>query len=184
MRRRGSNGRAQQSRAATPRLRHKHSRLSFLHCVGAFKGSWFLLLILACQAAAIVRHRPATPTKEAFAQLQNEYQSFGVRQRNRNASFVPNWRRDLRCGAHWPALDGAPLSVCDPFSADAYCCSHWGWCGSGSDYCDQALLDPRNATSTGAGHEGASGSCSLPQHSVLQSAHSRGFLAQASSGGC
>jgi len=42
-------------------------------------------------------------------------------------------RTDRRCGAGFPLDDGEP-SECDG-SSDKPCCSKWGYCGPGDDYC-------------------------------------------------
>ena len=63
-------------------------------------------------------------------------------------SYTPNYRGDLRCGVDYPAPNGDNVSVCDPFSKQ-YCCSQWGWCGRGRDYCVQALHKPYNDSRKG-----------------------------------
>lgn len=62
--------------------------------------------------------------------------------------FVPNWRPDSRCGNNFPAPSGHLISVCNPFVRE-HCCSQWGWCGNGPDYCAQAVSPPYNTTGTG-----------------------------------
>ncbi len=62
--------------------------------------------------------------------------------------FVPNWRPDGRCGSNFPAPSGHLSSVCNPF-AKQHCCSQWGWCGKGPEFCAQAVKPPYNTTGTG-----------------------------------
>ena len=38
------------------------------------------------------------------------------------------------CGPDAPRLNGSE-ATCDPWSSDAFCCSAYGYCGSGPDYC-------------------------------------------------
>jgi len=45
------------------------------------------------------------------------------------------WRDDGRCGEHFPAPDGTRVSRCDPWDADAPCCSAEGVCGVGDEFC-------------------------------------------------
>ena len=45
------------------------------------------------------------------------------------------WRDDGRCGEHFPAPDGTRVSRCDPWDADASCCSAEGVCGVGDEFC-------------------------------------------------
>ena len=63
-------------------------------------------------------------------------------------SFLPNWRPDARCGSNFPAPSGHLISVCDPFVKE-HCCSQWGWCGKGPQYCAQSVKPPFNTTGTG-----------------------------------
>ena len=63
-------------------------------------------------------------------------------------SWLPNWREDGRCGPGFPALNGHSISICNPFSKE-YCCSRWGWCGSGGEYCIHAAAKPYNETQGG-----------------------------------
>ncbi len=62
--------------------------------------------------------------------------------------FVPNWRADGRCGSDFPAPSGQLISVCNPFTKQ-HCCSQWGWCGQGPEFCAQAVKPPYNTTGTG-----------------------------------
>lgn len=63
-------------------------------------------------------------------------------------TFVPNWRPDGRCGNSFPAPSGHLISVCNPF-VKQHCCSQWGWCGHGPEYCTQAVSPPYNISGTG-----------------------------------
>ncbi|KAK9807172.1 hypothetical protein WJX73_003501 [Symbiochloris irregularis] len=47
----------------------------------------------------------------------------------------------------FPALNGAAAATCDPFSLRNYCCSQWGWCGSGDKFCFQAFKERGTNTS-------------------------------------
>ncbi|KAI8511582.1 hypothetical protein Bbelb_106820 [Branchiostoma belcheri] len=49
-------------------------------------------------------------------------------------SISPAWRKDLRCGAGYPAANGQP-AVCDPLSLFP-CCSPLQWCGISTAHCD------------------------------------------------
>ncbi len=113
-----------------------------------------LLLVLTLQGALIYHYGIGGAAEQnlSFRLLQNEFQSFGVLQRNYNVSFLPNWRvTDLRCGPGATAPDGSPAARCNPFSDSHHCCSHWGWCGAGDRYCNQGVVDPDAANSTDAG---------------------------------
>lgn len=63
-------------------------------------------------------------------------------------TFLPNWRPDGRCGSNFPAPSGHHSAICRPF-ARQHCCSQWGYCGKGPDYCAQAVKAPFNLTGTG-----------------------------------
>ena len=63
-------------------------------------------------------------------------------------TFFPNWRPDGRCGSNFPAPSGHLSAVCNPFARD-HCCSQWGYCGKGPEYCAQAVKPPFNLTGTG-----------------------------------
>ena len=62
--------------------------------------------------------------------------------------FLPNWRPDGRCGSNFPAPSGHLFAVCNPFARE-HCCSQWGYCGTGAEYCAQAVRSPFNLTGTG-----------------------------------
>ena len=62
--------------------------------------------------------------------------------------FLPNWRPDLRCGSNFPAPSGHLSAICNPFSRE-HCCSQWGYCGTGPEYCAQAVKPPFNISGTG-----------------------------------
>ena len=63
-------------------------------------------------------------------------------------TFFPNWRPDGRCGSNFPAPSGHLSAVCNPFARE-HCCSQWGYCGKGPEYCAQAVKSPFNLTGTG-----------------------------------
>lgn len=63
-------------------------------------------------------------------------------------TFSPNWRPDGRCGSNFPAPSGHLSAVCNPFARE-HCCSQWGYCGTGPEYCAQAVRSPFNLTGTG-----------------------------------
>ena len=62
--------------------------------------------------------------------------------------YLPSWRLDGRCGFDFPSPADPHSSICNPFSKTP-CCSQWGWCGSGPDYCTQAVKAPYNVSGTG-----------------------------------
>ena len=107
-----------------------------------------LLLLVAIESVVVIQHCNVAPlSQEAYRQLQHEWQSYALTQRDLNRSFVPNWRTDGRCGAGWPASDGS-VAICNPFG-DSHCCSHWGWCGQTRRHCNPGVINPSNST-----HEG------------------------------
>lgn len=62
--------------------------------------------------------------------------------------YLPNGRLDGRCGIDFPSSADQHSSICDPFSRSP-CCSQWGWCGSGPEFCTQAVKAPYNHTGNG-----------------------------------
>jgi hypothetical protein len=107
-----------------------------------------LLLIISVQSVVVLQqHDSPALEREAFRQLQHDWQSYALTQRSLNGSFVPNWRNDSRCGPGWSAQDGSQ-AICNPFGG-SHCCSLWGWCGQTKWHCNPGLVNPRNSTDQG-----------------------------------
>lgn len=100
---------------------------------------------------------PGSALFSALRELCRDGDLPGCRQNNpapvlvrssQSSLYLPNWRLDGRCGSQFPSTADQHSSICDPFSKSP-CCSQWGWCGSGSDYCTQAVKAPYNHSGTG-----------------------------------
>ena len=111
----------------------------------------FLLFLILFPGWALVSHLRKLCAEGVLSGCgHNNPSPFLARSSPKGSSqeFLPNWRPDRRCGSNFPAPSGHLSSVCNPFARD-HCCSHWGYCGNGPDYCAQALQPPFNKSGTG-----------------------------------
>lgn len=106
---------------------------------------FFLFLALFPGYALISHSRKLCAEGELPGCRHNHPRPFLTRS---SQTFFPNWRPDGRCGSNFPAPSGHLSAVCNPF-ATKHCCSQWGYCGTGPEYCAQAVKSPFNLTGTG-----------------------------------
>lgn len=108
-----------------------------------------LFLIIFPGWAAVSRLRQLCAAGDVWLCEHNNPQPFLERDLppSVDQAYRPNWRSDERCGSKFPAPSSHSASVCNPF-AKQHCCSQWGWCGRGPDFCAQAVKPPWNITGT------------------------------------
>ena len=109
----------------------------------------FLLFVVFFPGWAIVAHLRRLCAEGVLSGCgHNNPSPFLARSFPNSQEFLPNWRPDGRCGSNFPAPSGHLSSICNPFARE-HCCSHWGYCGNGPDYCAQAVKPPFNISGTG-----------------------------------
>ena len=115
------------------------------HLVGHPLFGLFLFLALFPGYAVISNSRKLCAEGQFPGCGHNHPHPFLVRS---TETFFRNWRQDGRCGSNFPAPSGHLSAVCNPFVRE-HCCSQWGYCGKGPEYCAQAVKSPFNLTGTG-----------------------------------
>lgn len=141
----------QEDRDRRSRQRKRHGRWSTSDAISAAVGHplfGFVLFLIIFPGWTLLSTAQRRCTEGHLPGCRHNDPAPVLARTSQQQLYLPNWRLDRRCGSSFPSSADQQSSICDPFSATP-CCSQWGWCGSGPNYCVQAVKAPYNHSGSG-----------------------------------